>query len=316
MELISAARTATYTVSKVEIVDPDDVSVLQPRREPSLTLVTCYPFYFVGAGSPAIYCARGLEQAGSHRRVRELEFSYRFTLGERFNLVKEEREKMTKRVNRILTALTAIGVAAAMAMNAAAQQQMPQTTKEAIRGSSSIATEHLQGTVEYVEGSTLVVRMADGGIREFNVPDSRRFLIDGTEVTVHDLKPGTKLSAMITTTTTPVIDRTTTVGTGKVWWVSGKTVILTLPNGENRQYTVKDDYKFTVNGEQECHGLRSQEGYDDLGRKDCGRAQDGDRFQHGGERTSPAGSETSCRAGTPPPAPAPRRNRPGPSCAG
>jgi sortase A len=43
-----AARTATYTVSQVEIVDPDDVSVLQPRREPSLTLVTCYPFYFVG----------------------------------------------------------------------------------------------------------------------------------------------------------------------------------------------------------------------------------------------------------------------------
>ena len=49
MELISAARTATYTVSRVEIVNPSDVSVLQSRREPSLTLVTCYPFYFVGA---------------------------------------------------------------------------------------------------------------------------------------------------------------------------------------------------------------------------------------------------------------------------
>ncbi len=48
MELISDARTATYTVSQVEIVDPDDVSVLEPRRVPSLTLVTCYPFYFVG----------------------------------------------------------------------------------------------------------------------------------------------------------------------------------------------------------------------------------------------------------------------------
>ncbi len=48
VELISAARTATYTVSRVEIVDPDDVSVLQPRRGSSLTLVTCYPFYFVG----------------------------------------------------------------------------------------------------------------------------------------------------------------------------------------------------------------------------------------------------------------------------
>src|SRR5882762_6356125 len=27
----------------------DDVSVLQPRSRPSLTLVTCYPFYFVGS---------------------------------------------------------------------------------------------------------------------------------------------------------------------------------------------------------------------------------------------------------------------------
>jgi sortase A len=48
LELVSAARTATYTVNQMEIVDPDDVSVLRPRREPSLTLVTCYPFYFVG----------------------------------------------------------------------------------------------------------------------------------------------------------------------------------------------------------------------------------------------------------------------------
>ena len=153
---------------------------------------------------------------------------------------------MRKSVNHILTALTAIGVTTAMAMNAAPQQ--PQTTKEALRGNSSTATEHLQGTVEYVEGSTLVVRMADGGIREFNVPDSRRFIIDGKEVAVQELKPGTKLRATTITTKTPVTERTTTVGTGKVWWVSGKTVILTLPNGENRQYTVKDDYKFTVNG--------------------------------------------------------------------
>ncbi len=48
VELVSATRKAIYTVSKVEIVDPEDVSVLDVRRDPSLTLVTCYPFYFVG----------------------------------------------------------------------------------------------------------------------------------------------------------------------------------------------------------------------------------------------------------------------------
>jgi sortase A len=37
-----------YSIDEIKIVDPDDVSVLQPRAGPTLTLVTCYPFYFVG----------------------------------------------------------------------------------------------------------------------------------------------------------------------------------------------------------------------------------------------------------------------------
>lgn len=39
----------TYVIDGVTIVDPSDVSVLQPRGHASLTLVTCYPFYFVGS---------------------------------------------------------------------------------------------------------------------------------------------------------------------------------------------------------------------------------------------------------------------------
>ena len=46
---LSASRTTfEYVVDDVEIVDPSNVSVLDPRAKPSLTLVTCYPFYFVG----------------------------------------------------------------------------------------------------------------------------------------------------------------------------------------------------------------------------------------------------------------------------
>jgi sortase A len=43
-----------YVVDELEIVSPDDVSVLAPRAAPSLTLVTCYPFYFVGS-APSRY---------------------------------------------------------------------------------------------------------------------------------------------------------------------------------------------------------------------------------------------------------------------
>jgi sortase A len=49
VDLEGPERTDTYVVEQLQIVSPDDVSVLQPGSKPSLTLVTCYPFYFVGS---------------------------------------------------------------------------------------------------------------------------------------------------------------------------------------------------------------------------------------------------------------------------
>jgi sortase A len=37
-----------YRVKKTHIVDPDDVWVLAPTATPTITLITCYPFSFVG----------------------------------------------------------------------------------------------------------------------------------------------------------------------------------------------------------------------------------------------------------------------------
>ncbi len=48
MSLQTAGGTVAYQVSSIEIVEPDDVSVLRPTQERTLTLVTCYPFYYVG----------------------------------------------------------------------------------------------------------------------------------------------------------------------------------------------------------------------------------------------------------------------------
>ena len=152
----------------------------------------------------------------------------------------------------------ALVIAGAMVATLSAQQdKMPKTSKESIPGTPSVKTEKLHGTVVYAEGNDLVVKMSTGEVREFHTPESRRFNIDGKEVTTSELKPGTKLSATITTTRTPVIDRTTTIGTGKVWWVSGNTVIITLPNNENRTYKVNDNYRFNVNGAPaSVHDLR------------------------------------------------------------
>ena len=49
VQLATLSRVDTYIVDRIVLVRPDDVSVLQPRSVSSLTLVTCYPFYYVGS---------------------------------------------------------------------------------------------------------------------------------------------------------------------------------------------------------------------------------------------------------------------------
>ncbi len=48
IELERPGHTDTYAVREIRIVAPEDTSVLASRPIPTLTLVTCYPFYFVG----------------------------------------------------------------------------------------------------------------------------------------------------------------------------------------------------------------------------------------------------------------------------
>jgi hypothetical protein len=56
------------------------------------------------------------------------------------------------------------------------------------------------------------------------------------------------LTAAVTTTETPLVNRTTTVTKGKLIWSMPTSIVVTLENGENRQYTVPSGFKFTVEG--------------------------------------------------------------------
>jgi sortase A len=49
IDLVIRDRTDTYAVDEIQIVNPDNVRVLRASTTPSLTLVTCYPFYFIGS---------------------------------------------------------------------------------------------------------------------------------------------------------------------------------------------------------------------------------------------------------------------------
>ncbi len=66
IELQTLAGRETYRVERIWIVDPEDVSVLDPTPSRSLTLVTCYPFYFVGP-APQRYIVRAVGIGNTQR---------------------------------------------------------------------------------------------------------------------------------------------------------------------------------------------------------------------------------------------------------
>ncbi len=61
IELELPGRTDQYVINNIQIVSPDDVSVLDATPAPTLTLVTCYPFYFVGS-APQRYIVTASKQ--------------------------------------------------------------------------------------------------------------------------------------------------------------------------------------------------------------------------------------------------------------
>lgn len=78
VELRTLTGTVAYKVDQVSIVAPEDVSVLNPKPGPSLTLVTCYPFYFLGS-APRRYIvsaspARAPEQGMLSASIKSGEF--------------------------------------------------------------------------------------------------------------------------------------------------------------------------------------------------------------------------------------------------
>jgi hypothetical protein len=108
-----------------------------------------------------------------------------------------------------------------------------------------------QGTVVSVWGNHLVVKMADGSIKDVEVPDGFEFDVNGQMLPVSALKPGMELTAAIKTTSTPVDVYTTEVKQGEVLAASGRSVIIRhQEDGKAHKHTVDGDFPFWVNGEK------------------------------------------------------------------
>jgi len=64
VELILPGRTDHYVINEVQIVSPENVSVLDATPVPTLTLVTCFPFYYLGS-APQRYVVTASQQVSS-----------------------------------------------------------------------------------------------------------------------------------------------------------------------------------------------------------------------------------------------------------
>jgi sortase A len=70
IEMVTSEGRFTYRVQRTDIVQPSDVWVLEPTTQPSLTLVTCYPFSYIGTAPERFIVRAALEPAAVGRASR------------------------------------------------------------------------------------------------------------------------------------------------------------------------------------------------------------------------------------------------------
>lgn len=107
------------------------------------------------------------------------------------------------------------------------------------------------GEVVYVEGNDLVVKLTNGAVKQFEIPEGSRFTVDSKDVSVRELKPGMKLTATITTAVAPRwVDTVEVTEIGTVWKAVGNNLIIKTPEGENKMYRVPSGGKITLGGKE------------------------------------------------------------------
>jgi hypothetical protein len=203
IEVVTETEKNDYVVTRTTVVTPSDVGVLRTSSAMAITLVTCYPFYMVG-DAPYRYVV----QTSFITQVRK----------ELNNAARHKGEQHMHRLKdfslcRIGLAVTALGLTLVLGI-ASAQDA---STSSAQTGQPTTTTEVKSGTIVYVSGNDVVVKLDDGTVKHVVVPDTTTITVDGKDLTVHDLQPGMKVTRTITTTTTPVTVQTIRTVKGKVW---------------------------------------------------------------------------------------------------
>jgi hypothetical protein len=94
------------------------------------------------------------------------------------------------------------------------------------------------GVVLAVNGNEVMFRGPEG-VRTVTVPDDFRFDMGGKQLSVHQLEPGMRLTAVIKTTTRPVSMTVTEVKRGQIIHTQGGAVVVRREDGEVVKFTSK-----------------------------------------------------------------------------
>ena len=68
VRVTTPSGTHVYTVNSTEVVAPTQTSVMDPTAKPSLTLITCYPFYYIG-NAPKRFIVQASQVVASAKAV-------------------------------------------------------------------------------------------------------------------------------------------------------------------------------------------------------------------------------------------------------
>ena len=120
------------------------------------------------------------------------------------------------------SAMVRVVLAAAVVCSTAVVSMAEQTTTS--------TTETKTFEILAVDGNTLDVKLPEG-TRELTVPDDFRFTVNGQQLSVHQLKPGMKGTATITTRTTVTPVTVTEIKNGQVVVRSGAGIIVRTGEG-------------------------------------------------------------------------------------
>jgi len=134
-----------------------------------------------------------------------------------------------------------IGMAFAVGGFLVAQVAAAQTPPAPAAATSTTTTTVKSGVVVYASGNTLITKESDGVTRKHNVPDGFFFQMGGKNVTLADLKPGDKITAVITETKTVEPVTVTRVVQGTVMESSMGSILVRNSKGQLIKYSSKDE---------------------------------------------------------------------------